>query len=162
MVRLLAIGLGLFALWLLLSGLFKPLLIGLGIVSTLATLAIAQRMGLFKKANNDTQHSFVGFILYLGWLAVEIAKSNWSVTRIILAKTITLQQTLFDVPTSQKTDLGKVLFANSIILTPATITVETENKTFLVHALTEEAADLDALAEMDRRITTIEYDKGDA
>ena len=162
MVRLLAMGLGLFALWLLLSGLFEPLLIGLGILSCIATMAIANRMGIFDRQNDSPRHSVIKFIAYWVWLAIEIAKSNWAVSKVILAKPLSLKQSLFDVPTSQKSDLGKVLYANSITLTPGTITVETEEGHFLIHALTEAAADLDALADMDSRVTEIEQKNGGA
>ncbi len=162
MVRLLAMGLGLFALWLLLSGLFKPLLIGLGVLSCAITMAIAHRMGIFKRTVGTPRQSVVKFTTYLGWLAIEIAKSNWAVSKVILARSLSLQQSLFNVPTSQQSDLGKVLFANSITLTPGTITVETEDGSFLTHALTDDAADMDALAEMDSRVTAIEHQDGDA
>ncbi len=162
MLRIAVLGTGLFILWLLLSGLFKPLLIGLGILSCLATMAIAVRMRIFQTENNSVSQSFADFCLYLGWLLVEIAKSNWAVTKVILLNKLSLQQKLFNVPTTQNTDVGKVLYANSITLTPGTITVETEDGYFVTHALTEAASDLDALADMDRRVTAIERTRGDA
>ena len=160
MVRLLVLGTGLFVLWLLLSGLFKPLLIGLGVLSSLATLAITYRMGNYNRPDNTLQNSFISFVAYLGWLAVEIAKSNWAVTKVILNSKLSIKQSLFNVPISQNSDLGKVLYANSITLTPGTITVETEDGYFLTHALTEAAADMDALGDMDRRVTAIERKNG--
>ena len=162
MLRIAGLGVGLFILWLLLSGLFKPLLIGFGILSCLATIAIAVRMGIFQNENNSAHQSVFAFSIYLGWLLVEIAKSNWAVTKIILVNKLSLQQKLFNVPTTQRTDLGKVLYANSITLTPGTITVETEDGYFLTHALTDAASDLGALADMDRRVTAIERVKGEA
>ncbi len=161
MLRIVGLSIGLFILWLLLSGLFKPLLIAFGVVSCLATVAIAVRMGIFQHDKDTTHHSVFAFVLYLGWLLVEIAKSNWAVTKVILVNKLSLQQKLFDVPTTQSTDLGKVLYANSITLTPGTITVETEDGYFITHALTDAASDLDALADMDRRVTAIEQTKGD-
>lgn len=161
MLRIAVLSVVFFVLWLLLSGLFKPLLIGFGVFSCLATVAIAIRMGIFQNEKNHTQQSVFTFLLYLGWLLVEIAKSNWAVTKVILVNKLSLQQKLFNVPTTQSTDLGKVLYANSITLTPGTITVETEDGYFLTHALTEGAADLDALADMDRRVTAIERVTGE-
>lgn len=162
MLRIAGLGVGFFILWLLLSGLFKPLLIGFGVLSCLITLAIAVRMGIFQNENNSAHQSVSAFFLYLGWLLVEIAKSNWAVTKVILVNKLSLQQKLFNVPTTQRTDLGKVLYANSITLTPGTITVETEDGYFVTHALTDAASDLDALADMDRRVSAIERVKGDA
>ena len=57
---------------------------------------------------------------------------------------------------SQKTDLAKVIYANSITLTPGTITLDVRDDKFLVHALSDEAAaDLDT-GEMDRRVSAME------
>jgi multicomponent Na+:H+ antiporter subunit E len=159
MLRIVGLGVGLFILWLLLSGLFKPLLIGLGVLSCLATMAVAVRMGILRTEDNYTHQSIPAFCLYIGWLLVEIAKSNWAVTKVILLSKLSLQQKLFNVPTTQCTDVGKVLYANSITLTPGTITVETENGYFITHALTEAASDMQALADMDRRVTAIELKK---
>ena len=161
MLRIAGLGVGLFVLWLLLSGLFKPMLIGFGILSCIATMIIAVRMGFFQNEKNTVHLSVFSFSLYIGWLLIEIAKSNWAVTKVILLNKLSLQQKLFNVPTTQCTDLGKVLYANSITLTPGTITVEPEDGYFITHALTDAASDLDALADMDRRVTAIERTKSD-
>ena len=67
-----------------------------------------------------------------------------------------ISQQLIAVPCTQKTEMGHVIFANSITLTPGTVTVETAPGKFLVHALTEEAANLDGFAEMGRRVAEVE------
>ena len=67
-----------------------------------------------------------------------------------------IRQHLFRVPTSQTTELGQVIFANSITLTPGTITVETEGHGLLVHAISYSEDDDKALAEMDRRVSATE------
>jgi multicomponent Na+:H+ antiporter subunit E len=67
-----------------------------------------------------------------------------------------IRQNLFEVPYSQTSDLGQVIFANSITLTPGTLTIETETGDFLIHALSYDTTDMDALADMDRRVTEIE------
>ena len=96
------------------------------------------------------------FIGYIGWLLVEIAKCNIAVTKTILSSSMPINQNLFDVPYTQRTDLGQVIFANSITLTPGTVTVETEDGHFLVHALSYSHDDLEALAGMDRRVRAAE------
>ena len=96
------------------------------------------------------------FVGYIGWLLVEIAKCNIAVTKTILSSSMPINQNLFDVPYTQRTDLGQVIFANSITLTPGTVTVETEDGYFLVHALSYSQYDLKALADMDRRVSAIE------
>ena len=87
---------------------------------------------------------------------VEIAKANWAVTKLILAPKIHLRQHMFPVRYTQISDLGQVIFANSITLTPGTISVECEQGHFLVHAVDYSADDNLALADMDHRISRTE------
>ncbi|UYV36155.1 Na+/H+ antiporter subunit E [Rhodobacteraceae bacterium D3-12] len=147
----------LMALWLLLSGLYKPLIVGFGVVSALLAVYFVRRM-------DDADDYVVPLVLrpfssfaYFLWLLVEIAKANWAVTKIIMAPVAETRQHLFSVKHSQKTDVGQVIFANSITLTPGTITVETEDERFLVHALNFSPDDMDALRDMDRRVTVTEH-----
>ncbi len=143
-------------LWLLMSGIYKPLVLGFGTVSVIAVLWAMARMD---RVDGDVLEWRLRPIALLGyglWLLKEIAKANWTVTRTILAPSPRLRQHLFAVPVSQKSDLAQVTFANSITLTPGTITIETEPGRFLVHALSFTEDTPAELAEMDRRISAIE------
>lgn len=156
MLRTIILFFDLLILWLLLSGIFTPLLLTLGVISCLATLALVIRMRILDSESLPVQVSAVALSGYLFWLVKEIAKANWAVTRVIVSARPKLQQKLFNVPHTQRTDVGKVIFANSITLTPGTITVEPEQGYFVTHALTEDAADMDALADMDKRVSDVE------
>ncbi|PQM59340.1 MAG: hypothetical protein CML40_08080, partial [Rhodobacteraceae bacterium] len=83
-------------------------------------------------------------------------KSNWEVSKILLSKTIEINQKFVETPASQKSDLAKVLFANSITLTPGTVTVETEDHSFIVHALNVTESSMAELRHMDEKVTLIE------
>ena len=155
MVRAISLGIGLFGLWLLLSGYFEPLLLAFGILSCLGIVAISSRMNVIDQETVPLQVK-PSIIFYWIWLGREIAKANLAVARTILSPKLALQQSILRVPYTQRTDVGMVTFANSITLTPGTITIETEPGHFIVHALTEAAADKDALADMDRRVTAVE------
>ena len=144
------------ALWLMLSGIYKPMLIGFGIVSVALVMVIVRRMDRVDGDHVRISIKPIQFSHYLLWLFIEIAKSNWRVTKIILARTMPIRQNLFDVPYTQTSDLGQVIFANSITLTPGTLTIETEAGDFLVHALSYDPDDMATLADMDRRVTEIE------
>lgn len=148
---------GLVALWLLMSGIYdKPLILAFGAASVVISLVIAYRMD---SADGERLHIPISVwetLKYTIWLLIEIAKSNWSVTRIILSGKEPERQKLFMVPVTQKSEIGQVVFANSITLTPGTITVETENEQFIVHALDFGDEDMEGLAEMDRRVSKIE------
>ena len=148
--------LALFALWLLMSGIYNPLLVGLGAISSLLAVYVGKRMNAADGHTLAIRISFPRLFAYAAWLGVEIAKSNWAVTKLILSPRIRLRQNIFEVPYSQKTDLCQTIFANSITLTPGTITVEVEEGYFLVHALAFSEDDHTALAEMDRRVAAIE------
>lgn len=148
--------LGLFGLWLLLSGYYdNGLLLGFGVASCLTSVYIAARMEVVDHESVPLQIKF-GIVGYLIWLTKEIGKANWAVVRVILSPSMKLRQRMIFVPTVQQTDVGRVTFANSITLTPGTITVESEADGFIVHALTDEAADHEALADMGRRVAEVE------
>ena len=86
-------------------------------------------------------HLGLNALKFWPWLAWQIVLSNIDVAKRILFKRYPISPTLMLVPTHQKTDLGKVIYANSITLTPGTISLELEDNQILVHALTVEGAD---------------------
>ena len=144
------------AIWLLLSGIYKPLILCFGVASVGLVLFIAHRMNIVDDDRTSIEINPLKFLEYLFWLFVEIAKSNIKVTKIILTPSMPICQNLFEVPFSQRTDIGQVIFANSITLTPGTVSVETETGHFLVHAICYTADDMDGLAEMDSRVSATE------
>ncbi len=144
------------ALWLLMSGIYKPLIVSFGAGSVLVVLWVMARMDKVDATPPQWRLKPIAFLGYFLWLLKEIAKANWAVTKVILAPSMGLRQHLFAVPVSQKTDVAQVTFANSITLTPGTITIETEPGRFLVHALSYSDATPGELAEMDARVTAIE------
>ena len=151
-----AFALVLFALWLALSGLFKPLLLALGLASTGLVVAIVGRLGILDAEGVPLTVRFWRMVRYFGWLLVEVLKADWAVTKVILSPAMGLAQQFLRVPATTRTDLAKVVFANSITLTPGTITVETAGDAFIVHALTQELADMDALVAMNDRVCATE------
>ena len=90
------------------------------------------------------------------WLMWQIVKSNIDVARIILQREPSISPTMFLVEAGQKTELGHVIYANSITLTPGTITVDVIDGKLEIHALTKEAAAELETGEMDRRVTRME------
>lgn len=162
MIQGIIAALGLVALWLLMSGLYKTLVLVLGALSVLLTLFIINRMNKVDEHKLGYDIGVFATIQYLIWLMVEIAKSNWAVTKIILFGRDQDNQKMFEVPVTQKSEIAQVVFANSITLTPGTITVESEDDNFLVHALDFGEGDMEALADMDARVSAIETDNAGA
>tara|TARA_R110002110_G_scaffold80165_4_gene209027 strand:- start:11652 stop:12233 length:582 start_codon:yes stop_codon:yes gene_type:complete len=152
-----AVGLlvALFGLWLALSGYFKPFLLTLGVLSSVLTIYLASRMKLLDDEAVPLQLR-PALLFYWAWLGREIFRSAIAVSRVILARNMPLDQQLVAVPSAQKTEMGHVIFANSITLTPGTITVEMGQGKFLVHALTEELAGAEGFADMGARVAWIE------
>lgn len=157
MFRTLLTILVLFTLWLLMSGIYKPLIIGLGVISTILTIIVVHRMNRFSTSGLLILGlKPLACLKYWIWLMFEIAKANWDVTKIILSPEMALNRHMFKVPFTQKTDLGQVIFANSITLTPGTISVEVKRDHFLVHAVSYTPNHTTVLKDMDVRVSAIE------
>jgi multicomponent Na+:H+ antiporter subunit E len=147
--------LSLFIFWLLLSGIYTPFLVLAGLGSSIAVAVLAWRMEV-ADAEGHPLHLTPGALAYWPWLIAEIARAGWQVSRIILDPRLPISPALVRFRPSQKSALGLVTHANSITLTPGTITVEADHNEFLVHALTAGAAAGLADSEMDRRVSRLE------
>jgi multicomponent Na+:H+ antiporter subunit E len=147
----------LFAFWLLLSGVYTPFLLLAGLGAAITVAALAQRMDLADREGHPI-HVSLAALAYWPWLAKEIVASGWRVSRIILDPRLPISPTLVRFRPSQKSTVGLATHANSITLTPGTITVEADHDEFLVHALTRDAAAGVVGSEMDRRVCRL--DKG--
>ncbi len=144
--------------WILWSGYFTPLLLGLGLASALLCTYLAVRM---RKADGiGSQFQFLKHVhqlaTYWPWLLLEIARSNIDVAKIILSGKMNIDPVMIRLKAGQVTEMGQVIYGNSITLTPGTITVDIDDGELLVHALTQSGADGLAQGEMDRRITALE------
>ncbi len=155
MARIVGLWLVLFAVWLLLSGHYTPLLIGFGVGSCALTVYIAMRMDVAD--HEGVPIDWVGrFLLYLPWLLKEILVANISVAKVILSPSLPISPIMVVFRSTQKTDLGRVLYANSITLTPGTITTGVEGDRLEIHALTWRDVDGREEDEMDRRVSIVE------
>jgi multicomponent Na+:H+ antiporter subunit E len=156
MIRYVSLVATLFAFWLLLSGIFTPFLLAAGLGCAIAVTFVARRMDVVDREGHPIHLAWGAFVSYWPWLAIEIIRSAWHVTRIVLKPGLPVSPTLTAFVPSQKTDLGLVIHANSITLTPGTVVIEAERGRFLVHALTREGAAGLADSEMDRRCARLE------
>ena len=145
----------LLAFWLLLSGQYSAFLAAAGIGSAIVVVIVARRMEVVDREGMPVQVT-AAVITYWPWLAVQIVKSAWDVSMRILHPRLPISPTLVRFRPSQRSAVGLVTHANSITLTPGTITVEATPSEFLVHALTREGAQAVADSEMDRRVRRLE------
>ncbi len=143
------------AIWLLLSGYYTTLLLALGALSCALVVVLCRRMDIIDPEGHPN-HLFLGLLLYIPWLLWEICKSNIDIARRILDPKLPISPSVVRIKTSQKTHLGQVIYANSITLTPGTVSVEVEEGEIIVHALTSETAAALLEGSMDRRVTRLE------
>lgn len=154
-VRAASIVLSLFVFWLLMSGYFTPFLVAAGAGCALGVGWLAMRMDAADREGHPV-HFTSAIVTYWPWLIKEIVLSAWTVTKIILHPRLPISPTLKRFRPSQKTTVGLVTHANSITLTPGTITIEAGHDEFLVHAITREGAASLEGSEMDRRVAALE------
>ncbi|MFT5683940.1 MAG: multicomponent Na+:H+ antiporter subunit E [Myxococcota bacterium] len=123
--------------WLVWSGHFDGRLLGLGALSCGLVVWISWRMGIV-----DDEGQPMSLILrlpsYLLWLTIEVIKANIDVAKRVLDPRMPISPTLARLPAPQHTNLGKVTYANSITLTPGTVSIELDEHTILVHGLSRE------------------------
>lgn len=144
------------ALWLLLSGHYTPLLLFLGAVSITLVLIISLRMKLIKYDDPDVLRQTLRSVPYGFWLLKEILKSNIDVCKRILNPKLPISPRLIKVISTQRNDLARTAYANSITLTPGTISIDVDGKLIEVHALSEVGAEGLKTGDMDKRVTKVE------
>ena len=146
----------LFSLWLLMSGHYNVLIVSLGIISCAFCVYVAKRGKLID--DEGLPIFFMPRLLnYLIWLFKEILKANLSTAKVIINGKV--EPEIFTVKTSQVTDVAKVTYANSITLTPGTVTTKIQKGVFEVHALNSDFGHDVRTNEMDKKVTWLEGKK---
>lgn len=120
-------------LWLGISGVYKPLILGLGVASIALVVWISRRMDVVGVEHNPALYSW-RLPLYWGWLVWQIIVANFQVAACALRPS-RIQPGVVRVPVPQKTAVGKVTYANSVTLTPGTVTLFLSADEMTVHAL---------------------------
>jgi multicomponent Na+:H+ antiporter subunit E len=140
--------------WLLWSGLFLPLLLGLGVLSCVLTCYLAYRMGYFE---NDfyALHLNIELIGYWIWLSREIVRSSLDVARVVLTPKIDISPRVIEIDASHLHPVYQAILGNSITLTPGTLTLDLHEGIIRVHSLTSEGADELIASEMAARVTAL-------
>lgn len=165
-MRALSLWIVLFLFWLALSGHYTPFLISLGAVAAAFCVFVALRMGAVDEEGHPIHLLANGALTYFVWLTWEIIKSAWRVTTLILNPKLPISPTMTRIRTGQRTPVGVNIYANSITLTPGTITVGVKaglrdgtmhpGDSLIVHALEQSGAgDLEA-GGMDKRVSRFE------
>jgi multicomponent Na+:H+ antiporter subunit E len=124
--------------WVLWSGIYKPLLLWLGLFSCLLSVWLAQRMGFFRHA--IPLRAVLRLPAHWWWLLQEVIKSSLEVARVILSPTLPISPVVVELTTTEATEVGKVILGNSITLSPGTVTIDVHENRLLVHCLTHHSA----------------------
>ncbi|WP_116367826.1 Na+/H+ antiporter subunit E [Parahaliea mediterranea] len=141
--------------WIINSGHYSPLLLALGAVSVLLVTWIALRMDVVDK--ESTPLHLLGRIgPYFLWLGGQIIASNLDLVQRVWRREPRYQPQVARLPLPQRSDICRVVYANSINLTPGTLTVELKPDHLLVHALSEEGIAALEAGEMSRRVSELD------
>ena len=125
--------------WLLLSGLYKPIILALGALSCALPAYVVHRAGFFQESTS--LHVLPRIPGYWFRLCIDIIKSSISVTRIILDPKLPISPTVVEFEAAPKGPVGQVILGNSITLSPGTVTIDAYEGRLRVHCLTQEGAD---------------------
>ncbi|MCP4093064.1 MAG: Na+/H+ antiporter subunit E [Planctomycetes bacterium] len=141
----------LYLFWVLLSGHYTALLLGLGAASVLLVVWFLRRMDRVDGEASFTRIS-PGLFGYFGWLMMAVVKANIDVVKRIWAPNLPISPTWTRLETEINTPLKKTLYANSITLTPGTLTTNARRDHLWVHCLTQDNAKELRAGEMEGRI----------
>ncbi len=154
----------LFGLWLLFSGKFDLFHLSLGVLSC-ALIARFSSSLLFAEKNKGLGIRLIEagrFLSYLAWLLFQIVVANFHVIGLALSSRRMrkdLAPHIFSFKTILRNDFSKFVLANSITLTPGTVTIRIDGDTLYVHAISQQAAGelagQDSVSEMERRVAMV-------
>ncbi|MDX9894580.1 Na+/H+ antiporter subunit E [Desulfofustis limnaeus] len=155
MRHVLALSTLLSAFWLINSGHYTPLILFFMVVSVALVVSLCNRLDV---VDGESQPLNLTFSIpgYWLWLIKEVVVSNLAVAANVWRGTESISPRLITITANQKTDIGKVIYANSITLTPGTVSVDLEGDKIVVHALTKESAAGLLTGDMDRRVCLVE------
>ena len=155
LLHILSLGFALLVMWLLLSGLYYPMFILFGVAAAVLVVWISARMDVADQEGHPI-HLWWRVFIYWPWLMKEMFVSCVDVSRRVLSPSLPISPCVFEVEAKQETALGKTIFANSITLTPGTVSMSIDGNRILVHALSEEARDVVLGGEMNERARRFE------
>lgn len=154
----------LFGLWLAFMGNFVFEYLVVGALSAAAAIALTDRLfegtheGRFASAPNDVGwylRTTVKFFAYLPWLAWQIVVSNIHVAYLVLHPRMPIHPSLVLFDTTLVSERAQVALAQSITLTPGTITVDASRGKFLVHCLSDTTREGIAAGDIQRKIAKV-------
>ncbi len=133
----------LFAFWLLLSGRYQAKYIIIGAIAAALVTLLTNDLFYFALQRGEKPGIKIGqvfrqiwrFLLYIPWLLLQIILANVQVAYLVLHPKMPIEPVLLLFRTRMRKGMAQVTLANSITLTPGTITVSLENGNYIIHTL---------------------------
>lgn len=159
----------LFGLWLILSGEFYPEFVVAGALASAGVVLMAGHLVHPSAAEHyrELPRSFrwlattiVRFLAYLPWLTKEVALANLQVTYQVLHPSLPISPRLMRFRTALRMEPSQLLLAQSITLTPGTITVSLDRNEFIIHALSHASVQAVEEGRMQQKIAGV-FGEGD-
>lgn len=141
--------------WVANSGFFTSLLLSLGLLSVIFVVWLSHRMDVVDEEAQPI-HMTVRLPGYFLWLMYKVVQANIDVVSHVWRPQLAITPGTARLPASQQTDMGRVIYANSITLTPGTVALDVTEEEITVHALTREGLEELQTGEMDRRVSRLE------
>ena len=144
-----------FSFWLLLSGVLDSFHIISGLISTGIVTKFTYDMVYVSETGHHNVIKIIRFFIYLPWILYQIILANFDVAKKALSPTMPIDPDFVTFNSFLQGDLSKTVLANSITLTPGTVTVDIDGDEFLIHAISKEAGDDLLEGTMERNVAHI-------
>ena len=133
----------LFGIWILLNNSLQvDILISGLIVSALISGILCTKCQIFEGMNVSPKGIMMSFV-FLGVFMIDLVKSNFDVAKRVLSPSLPIKPGIVEVKTKLTSKFGRMLLANSITLTPGTLTVEVKDDSFFIHWIDVQEMDID-------------------
>ncbi len=132
-----------FTFWVVLSGMFDAFHLTLGVICCMLVAHFSHDLLFSGDDDQSCVRGLLGFVTYLPWLFYQIVIANLQIAYVVLHPRMfeLIDPHVIRFKTKLKRPISKVTFAQSITLTPGTITVSIHDDEFSVYALTRSASD---------------------
>jgi multicomponent Na+:H+ antiporter subunit E len=153
--KFLALFVLLFSFWLLLSTFLDWFHLFFGLLSTALITLFTYDMVFVNEDRGNNIKKLFRFTFYLPWILYQIILANVDVAKRVLDPKMPIDPGMITFESVLKTDLSKTTLANSITLTPGTVTIDIDDDTFLIHAIAKEPADDLLEGTMERKVAHV-------
>ena len=149
----------LFLNWVILSGKFDAFHLGLGVVSCLIVTFLSQDL-LYHDRTKGLKRRLLeawAFVRYVPWIIWEVVKANVHVLKLAMTRRgyEEMSPRVVTFETYLKTDFAKFVLANSITLTPGTITMLIRGDVFHIHTMSQFLEDDLLTGSIERKVAEV-------